>query len=104
MRTLKLKLNKDTDHSEVPYGPPLPHSIFLWKVWGGCYEGHPRCLPLLNPVTNKVRHETVDVEWALHTARCAGAQAGCEYFLHWLMGELEKPGDLKTDIEWGFAK
>lgn len=97
MKTLKVRLNTNTDHYEEEFGPPLPRSLELWKVWG-CYDSsHPRCVTSSRMEVGRTTsrfvtyHETAEQVYAEHIKRCKNSPS-CEYFIHWLVGELESPG------------
>lgn len=98
MKTQRWSINSTTDHADVDYGPPLPHSLYLWGVWG-CYdERHHKCLALSSleklpsgEVDWVTRHESAQYFYEEHIKLCKRSP-GCRYFIHWLVGELEEPG------------
>lgn len=97
MKTLKVRLNTNTDHYEEDFGPPLPHSMELWRIWG-CYDStHPRCVTTSRMEVGRTTsrfvtyHETAEEVYAEHIKLCKNSP-GCTYFIHWLVGELEAPG------------
>lgn len=99
MKTLKLRVNTGTDHYEKELGPPIPHSFWLWGVWG-CYT-HENCVATTNPVTNITDHWNPQRYLEEEHNYCVGAAKGCEYWIHWLVGELEEPGKgYSTGDKW----
>lgn len=76
-------------YSETEYGPPLPHSLWLWEQWG-CYE-HYDCVcfsgnsPLGQAYHKSTKHINLNDLEDYIGYRCA---TNCECFFHWLRGDL----------------
>lgn len=85
VKTLTLEVGKFW-YADTEYGPPLPHSLWLWELWG-CYE-HYDCVPTLDLFTPKgerdrIIHHTLDsikLEAYSHTDTC-------DCWRHWLLGD-----------------
>lgn len=98
MKTLKFRINAGTDHYEEDFGPPLPHSLELWEIWGCKAWEHrdTKCVEYNSMVVGgewKTLHKPIDILRTEH-GPCV---PNCEYFIHWLAGELERPG---KDKRW----
>jgi len=91
MSTMKLYIgDADFWYSEQEYGPPLPHSLWLWDLYG-CYE-HYDCVLFADLFAPKglahnksIRHVPLD---RLKEQYSYGCGDNCECYIHWLLGEM----------------
>lgn len=88
MASMTLQIG-DFWYSDVEYGPPLPHSLWLWEQYG-CYE-HYNCVCLANLLTPKgekydkyTKHVPLD-QLKNQYLKCSDT---CECFIHWLLGDM----------------
>lgn len=93
MKVLKIPLNKETDHYDKELGPPIPHAMWLKGVWG-C-PTHDSCIRTqhFSDETRRweLKHEPLQDVYDEHVKLCKNSP-GCRYWVHWLMGEYERPG------------
>lgn len=84
-------------YADEKYGPPLPHSMWLWDSWG-CYE-HEGCVATVDffrfkkGEREKLIHHSL-YEIALEAEKHATT---CECWMHWLLGQYEEPGHAHGD-------
>lgn len=95
MATMTLQVGDfDFWYPEEDHGPPLPHSLWLWELWG-CYE-HYNCITYVDPLTPKgqkdrVVHETLDeLRSEIDGTSIRGWKhaENCECWRHWLLGDM----------------
>lgn len=91
MKTLTLEIGWYPE--EVEHGPPLPHSLWLWELWG-CYE-HYNCVIFVDPRTPKGERDRL-IHTPLEELRAEVEEGGngyrhsgtCECWIHWLLGNM----------------
>lgn len=91
MTTMKLEISPSGYwYSDEEYGPPLPHSLWLWELWG-CYE-HYNCVLFVDPMTPKGEKDRLihtPVEELRTEVNSAPKHADtCECWRHWLLGDM----------------
>lgn len=94
MATMKLYIGDgEFWYSDEEYGPPLPHSLWLWEHWG-CYE-HYNCVCFVDPLTprgqmDRLIHQSLEeLREELENGRNGYKHAeSCECWAEWLLGKM----------------